>query len=246
MAAHDSEPKRRTKRTKPLSGGFLTNPIYIQIIWPLLLWLTRQRDSATDQPTRMSINGGIILHSAIFLEGFLEDILCTFIPNYSDGMGGKTAALTDIEKTSSLEGYKSLFRGFGLRLGDFLNGREQEDLDFIFRYRNLLAHGQRDSYIIFHGEDFVPTGITGSVYEDIEKFLVKRKVLTKSRSIQPNHSGLFSDPVADWVFERARVVITKMVKALEQQLPDYQMLQRMNVLRFSQIMRTVEKRAREI
>lgn len=221
----------------------MTNPIYVQVIYPLLLWLARQRDSVTDRTERMSINGGIILYSAIFLEGFLEDVLCTFIPHYSDGAGGKTAALTDIERASSLDGYKLLFKGFGLHMRDFLNDREQEDLDFIFRYRNLLAHGQRDSYIIFHEADFVPKGIAGSVYADIEKFLVKRKVLTKTGSVQPNHSELFSDPVADWVFARSKVISVKIARALEQRLPDYQMSQRMNVLRLTQLMQVVDARA---
>ena len=229
------------KKAKQLSGGFLTNPIYVQIIYPLLLWLTRQRDSVS-QADRMGINGGIILYSAIFLEGFLEDILCTFIPNYADSTGGKTAALTNIEKTSGLEGYKVLFRGFGLQLGDFLNDEEQEDLDFIFRFRNLLAHGQRDSYIIYHGEDFRPTGIAGSVYADIEKFLIKRSIVKKTGSVQPNHTELFSDKVADWVFARTTAIVAKMFKVLEQRLPYHQMSQQANVLRLSQLMQVIGAR----
>ncbi len=220
----------------------MTNPIYVQIIYPLLLWLTRQRDSVTDHTERMSINGGIVLYSAIFLEGFLEDILCTFIPHYSDGAGGKTTALIDIERATSLDGYKRLFRGFGLRLGDFLDFKEQEDLDFIFRYRNLLAHGQRDSYLIFHEDDFIPKGIAGSVYADIEKFLVKRRVLKKTGSVQPNHFGLFSDPVADWVFARAKAISAKIAEALVQQLPLYQASQKMNAHRLTQLMQVVDSR----
>lgn len=238
-----SRKKRASEAKVVRSGGFITNPIYVQIIYPLLDLLTQRREQISDATNRMAVNGGIILYSAIFLEGFLEDFLCTFIPHYADGTGGKTPALMDIERTSSLDDYKRLFRGFGLHLRDFLNDREQEDLDFIFRYRNLLAHGQRDSYVIFHEADFVPQGIDGSHYAAIEQFLVKRRLLPKSKSVQPDHRGLFSDPVADWVFDRAKAIVTKMTTELERRLPYYQMSFHANALRLSQLMQMIAQRA---
>lgn len=235
--------KPAIKKKAVRQSGFIMNPIYIQITYPLLDLLTKKRDTISDATNRMAVNGGIILYSAIFLEGFLEDFLCTFIPHYADGKSGKTAALTDIERTSALDNYKRLFRGFGLHLRDFLTDREQEDLDFLFGYRNLLAHGQRDSYLIFHEADFTPQGIEGSHYALVEKFLVKRRVLKKSKSVQPNHNGLFSDPVADWVFGRAEAIAAKMTAALNERLLHYQLSQRMNVLLLSQRMEIVAKRA---
>lgn len=233
--------KESNKRSEVTSGGFLTNPIYIQITYPLLRWLKRQRGTVANSTDRMGVNGGIILYSAIFLEGFLEDILCALVPHYADDDGTKSTTLAGIEKTTGLRKYKDLFKDFDLQIDNFLNDEEQEDLDFIFRYRNLLAHGQRDSYIIYHGDDFVPRGIDGSVYADIWHFLIKRGVLKETGSVQPDHSGLFSDEVADWMFARVRAIVATMFETLNVQLPHFQALQRANMMRITQMMRIVQK-----
>jgi len=66
-------------KTKLQASGFLTSPTYIQVIYPHLLWLRNQRQTASDKRDRDGINASIILFSAIFLEGLIEDVLCTFV-----------------------------------------------------------------------------------------------------------------------------------------------------------------------
>src|ERR1700677_2743931 len=66
--------KKNLKKGKQLqAGGFITNPTYRQIIQPHLKWLLDKRDTAA-RMDRVGINAAIILFSAIYLEGFLEEV----------------------------------------------------------------------------------------------------------------------------------------------------------------------------
>lgn len=211
-------------------GGFLVNPIWATLICPHLIWLRKQRDLTVDKKDRIGINAGIILFSAIFLEGFLEDILCALVPHFSNGFGEKSKTLLDIERGAyKLEVYKDHFENFGFSFTKFLTNNEEEDLGEIFDFRNLLAHGQRDSYLTFHEGDWTPKKIVGSFYADIEKFFIRRKILPKSRLKQPNYSELFSDPVANWVFETTDSLEKKILKNIQSGLPLHQAMQQANL-----------------
>ncbi len=221
------------------------NPVYFQIIYPHLKWLRARRDEVSDQNDRMGANAGIVLFSAIFLEGFLEDALTTFAPHYSNGLGEKAKTLVNIERTSSLDGYKTLFESFGFELYSFLSSVDQEDLDFIFSFRNLLAHGQRDSYLILHDGDWMPKEIVGSFYQGIEKFLVKRRVLQTKASVQPLHSELFSDPVADWVYSRTMEISEEILGKLKTLVDMTRIVQQSNLDRISRFLDAVDKPLRK-
>jgi len=205
----------------------MTNPTYFQIILPHLDWLRKQRDTVTEKSERRGVNAGIILFSAIFLEGLLEDILCSFIWHYSDvSEVAKSKGLVDIESISSLEGYYRTFESLGVSVHSFLIQKQQEDLATIFSFSNLLAHGQRDSYLVLTEEDWTPKKVVGSFYSDLEKFFVKRKVLSKSQSPQPNMDfRLFSDPVADWIYEATMDLSLVIMKQLQFQLQTQSFIQ---------------------
>lgn len=209
------------KKKKLQQAGLLTNPTYRQIIYPHVEWLFTQRKVVTDKNHRVGINSGIILFSAMYLEGFLEDILCTFLPTYSNSTSdAKSEAMTKIEEISSLHKYKDAFESFGVPLSRLLSVKEQEDIDAIFKFRNLLAHGQRESYLLLFEEgNFITKQIAKNPFTDLENFFVKRKILKKSQHIQPNKDGhLFSDQVADWFSKTSLSLSFKILKELEQKL----------------------------
>ncbi len=187
-------------------GGFITNPTYLQIIYPHLNWLLKQRNLVKSNE-RVGVNASIILFSAIFLEGFMEDILCSFISDYSDKTNlKKSPRLIAIEMISSLDKYKSEFEIFGMSLERILNDEKlEENLSIIFKLRNILAHGQRESYLTLWEIDRQIKEIEGSCFKDIEKFFVKRKIFKKStKTVQPNmNNEIFSDSVADWVHKQS-------------------------------------------
>lgn len=220
---------------KNMGGGLMTNPIYIQVIYPHLMWLRQQRESITDKAERMGVNAGAILFSAIFLEGFLEDVLCGCVWHYAnDSLDGKSEDLDKFEKLTSLKNYRKAFEDVGLPLDGLLTEEEREDLDAIFKFRNRIAHGQRDSYIIFHGEDFVPQSTTGSHYEWLEQFLLRKGVLEKTGNVQPNvNFGTFSDEAADWVFAAVVRLIEKLLPRFEEAGAKHLSLQtRLRTMRF--------------
>ena len=209
------------KKNKLQQAGLLTNPTYRQIIYPHVEWLLNQRKETTEKNHRVGINSGIILFSAMYLEGFLEDILCTFLPTYSNSTSdGKSDAMTKIEEISSLPKYKDAFESFGVPLSRLLSVRDLEDMDAIFKFRNLLAHGQRESYLLLREEgNFTTKQVSQNPFTDLESFFVKRKILKKSAYIQPNIEGqLFSDPVADWFSKTSLDLSFKILKALMQKL----------------------------
>lgn len=207
-----SEEKAQTR-----GGGLMSNPIYIQVIYPHLMWLRKQRSSVIDVPEKRGVNAGIILFSSIFLEGFLEDVLCGCVEHYAnDTLDGKSKELERMEKLTSLRWYKKEFEDQGLSLDTSLSEEEREDLEAVFQFRNRIAHGQRDSYLIFHGDDFVAKGTSGSHYEWLEQFLCRRGVLNKPKSVQPNADfGTFSDPAADWIFDAVVRLVEKLLTRFE-------------------------------
>jgi hypothetical protein len=208
-------------KKKLQQAGLLTNPTYLQIIYPHVEWLLSQREVNTDRNHKIGINSGVILFSAIYLEGFLEDILCTFLPTYSNSTSdGKSEAMTKIEELSSLPKYKDAFEGFGIPINSLLKVKDLEDVDAIFKFRNLLAHGQRESYLLLREEgDFTTKQVSKNSFTELESFFVKRKILKKSQYIQPNIEGqLFSDSVADWFSKTSLDLSLKILKELKLKL----------------------------
>ena len=187
------------------------------------MWLRKQRDNVADVSERRGANAGIILFSSIFLEGFLEEVLCGCVDYYAnDTLDGKSKELERIEKLTALRWYKKEFENLGLSLDTFLNAEEREDLEAVFQFRHRIAHGQRDSYLVFHGEDFTPDGTSGSHYEWLEQFLYRRGVLSKPKSVQPNVDFCtFSDPAADWVFDAVVRLVEKLLSKFEEEGPQH-------------------------
>jgi len=166
---------------------------------------------------RIGVNASIVLFSAIYLEGFFEDILCSFVwSTYDRRRNAKSQAIYDIEKLASLDSYAEAFERMGVPLGNFLSDADSEDLNIIFHLRNLLAHGQRDSYYIMLSDGYMPKVIKGGYYEKIDKFFVKRRVIKRNSHPQGNDfSVIFSDPVANWIYKKVKDLCLTVLKHVE-------------------------------
>lgn len=223
----------KKRRLQPF--GFLISPIYLQIIQPHLIWLLKQRPLTEATQDRIGVNASIILFSAIYLEGFFEDVLCSFIwSTYDRRRNTKSQAVYNIEKLASLDSYIEAFERIGVPLSNFLSGVDSEDLNIIFKLRNLLAHGQRDSYYVMHAGDYKPQTTEGGYYKKLDEFFVKRKIIKYNPHPQGNDfKVIFSDPVADWVYKRMKELCLSILKHMESGIKTQSQLQnfRMETIR---------------
>lgn len=195
--------------------------------------IDRRRDSVPDLVSS-GLNFSIILGSACYLEGVLEAVLRTLVRLQSEELtklsppdveARKALSLFDerlrndlsrrIGRTTGAAGYDEMFQLLtGKRLCTLVDVSPYwEGITVLFNFRNVLGHGRE---VWGLRETSYDTGIREEFpgYAEVERYLIKNKLLDRRFLDAPSDYMFLSDLIADHFWKLARSLPARILMSL--------------------------------
>jgi hypothetical protein len=160
---------------------------------------------------RAGINFSIVLGATCFVEGSLESILLSQIPESDDQSPLVRRLLADLRQrvgmTTGAERFNNLFALVAGRTAlALVNDQELwEATKVLFHFRNMIAHARAVRYDLLS-----PPGIGGyweeefsGGYKQVEDFLLRKGMIESRHVEEADNLFYFRDNVADFFWDKA-------------------------------------------